>query len=211
MSSPAQVTRRLEAVRGGRYGEILLVKQAEHGLIAEVFNTFTLNDCPQDLWEAMDLEAIAREEGALLALANGPRYWAVDTIEKVGTGVPDIHQFGGLAMNRAAVLELGEGFDPSPYLERTVARTAAFTFDAGKPVYELTSTEGTRYVMQAWCVSEDPTLTEANLASLGDRLVIPAGWRFRVRIPDEPIWVNTTTESATVIQDELRNTYSRLS
>lgn len=55
---------------------------SEHGPEATVYNTFPLNDCPADLWDALDADALAREYGAAAALLNGPRYWLMSGIEK---------------------------------------------------------------------------------------------------------------------------------
>jgi hypothetical protein len=68
--------------------------------------------------------------------------------------------------------------------------------------------DGVAYVMQAYCVGVDPTLTEADLASLGDRLALPEGWSYRTRILDEELVVDTTATIATVLQDELENSYT---
>jgi hypothetical protein len=208
MTTPTQVTRTLPDVRGQRYGEMLLVKSGDDGLYAEVYNSYTLNDCPQDLWDRLDLAAIAAAEGALVAVANGPRYWLVDSIEKSGPATPDVHDFGGILMTRAAILNLGTaGFDPSPYNERRVARTAMFLFAAGSPVYELTNPDGAVYVMQSWCTSVDGTLTESDLPTLGERIAAPAGWTYGSRRLAEPLHVMTATEDAVVLQDELKNSY----
>jgi hypothetical protein len=208
MTAPSQVTRTLKDVRGQRYGEILVVKSGDEGLFAEVYNSFTLNECPQELWDDLDLAGIAQAEGALAAVANGPRYWLVDTIEKSGPPTPDVHDFGGILMARAAVVNLGSaGFDPSPYNGRRVARTALFSFDADSVVYELTGPDGDVYVMQSWCTSVDPGLSEPDLVSLGKRLDVPGGWTYRSRRLDDALHVMTATEDAVVLQDELKNSY----
>jgi hypothetical protein len=208
MTAPSHVTRTLEDLRGKRYGEILLVTSGDEGLTAEVFNSYTLNECPQGLWDGLDLAAIAQEEGALAAVANGPRYWLVDTIEKVGPQTPEVRDFGGILMARAAVLHLGTGgFDPSPYNERRVARTAMFSFGAGSRVYELTNPGGAVYVMQSWCTSIDNGLTEHDLVSLGGRLDVPPGWAYTSRTLESPLHVMTTTEEAVVLQDDFKNSY----
>jgi hypothetical protein len=62
--------------------------------------------------------------------------------------------------------------------------------------------------MQAYCVGVDKTLTEENLASLGSRLSLPEGWSFRTRVLEEELVVDTTDHLATVVQDELENTYT---
>jgi hypothetical protein len=208
MTSPSHVTRTLEDLRGQRYGEILMVKAGDEGLYAEVYNTFTLNDCPQDLWDKLDLGAIAQGDGALGAVANGPRYWLVDRIEKVGPPTPEVRDFGGILMARAATVQLGTaGFDPSPYNGRRVARTAMFGFAAESMVYELTDPDGAVYVMQSWCTSVDPGLTETDLLTLADRLELPDGWTYRACVLGEPLQVMTATEEAVVLQDELKNSY----
>jgi len=208
MTTPSQVTRTLRDVRGHRYGEIFLVSSADGGLVADVYNSYTLNDCPRELWETLDLAEIARAEGALAAVANGPRYWLVDSIEKSGPPSPDVRDFGGILMARAATLDLGAaGFDPSPYNGRRVARAAMFSFDADSVVHELTDPAGAVYVMQSWCTAVDTALTEPDLTDLGERLSLPSDWAFGCRRLEEAVHVMTTTEDAVVLQDDLRNSY----
>ena len=209
MTVQGQVTRTLQGLRGDRYGEMLLVKSGEEGLFAEVYNTYTLNDCPEELWVKLDPEAIARSEGALAAVPNGPRYWLVDSIEKTRPEVPEVRDFGGILMTRAAVLNLGgTTIDPSPYRGRRVARTALFAFDADCTVYELVDPDGAVYVMQSWCTAVDPGLVESDLMDLGKRLELPDGWAYQSRRLSEPLRINTTDKEAVVLQDELRNSYS---
>ena len=47
-------------VFGKRYGEVLLVSLDDSGPHATVYNTFPLNDCPDDLWSRLDAQAIAK-------------------------------------------------------------------------------------------------------------------------------------------------------
>ncbi len=75
-------------------------------------------------------------------------------------------------------------------------------------MYELLAPNGAIYVMQSYAQIVDPTLEESALAGLGARLELPTGWTFRARTLDAPLLVTTRGE-ATVVQDELQNTYSR--
>jgi len=75
-------------------------------------------------------------------------------------------------------------------------------------VHELVDPEGKAYVMQAYCIGVDPTLTQEALPALGERLALPDGWTFRTRVLDEELVVDTTATIATVLQDELENTYT---
>jgi hypothetical protein len=201
--------RLISDMRGVRYGEVLCVYARDGGLHAEVYGTQMLNDCPQELWERLDPAAIAAEIGAAFVKLNGPRHWVLDGLgTKVAVVEPVFHDFGGLLMRRIATVEVGANMAPMPYGERHVNRGAVFFFDAGKPVYELVRPDGVAYVMQAYCIGVDPTTTEASLPSLGDRLALPDGWIYRTRVLDEELVVDTSATVATVVQDELENTYT---
>ncbi len=62
--------------------------------------------------------------------------------------------------------------------------------------------------MQSWSQQVDPTLEESDLASLGARLQLPAGWSYAARTLTAPLRVVTTSTTAKVVQDELKNSYS---
>ena len=196
-------------MRGVRYGEVLALYLREEGLEAEVYGTQLLNDCPQELWETLDAAAIADEMGAVMVKLNGPRYWTLDALgAKVAVIEPVFRDFNGITMRRIATVAVGDLSSVGPYREMKVNRGAVFFFDAGSRVYELVAPDGTAYLMQAYCVGVDPTLTEADLAGLGDRLALPEGWTYRTRLLDEEVVVDTTASIATVLQDELENSYT---
>jgi hypothetical protein len=199
-------------IRGDRYCEVLLITMNAGSATGEVWNTYPLNDCPQATWDTLDAKAIAAENNVPIAKLNGPRYWLMSSVEKVG-GVADLPKkdFGGLEMYRQATVEIGSLLEAAkPYFPHSVNRTAAFTYDAGARVYELHTPEGANYVMQTYSVQIDPTLTEAQLTDLGTRLKLPEGWTYTSQILDAPLKVQTATTAAHVLQDELGNSYSEL-
>lgn len=209
MTSKDTPQRLISDMRGVRYGEVLAVFQRDDGFEAEVYGTQMINDCPQELWDTLDPATIAKDLGAVLVKLNGPRYWVLDGLgAKVAVIDPVMRDFNGLTMRRIAVVHLGENPASVPYTERHVNRGAVWFFDAGKPVYELVDPNGTAYVMQARCVGIDPSLTEDDLPSLGERLALPDRWTYRCRVLDEELVVDTTDTIATVLQDELENTYT---
>jgi hypothetical protein len=168
-----------------------------------------LNDCPRDLWESLDPAAIAKELDALIVKLNGPRYWVLDGLGSKGRPIePVMREFNGLLMRRIAVLELGTNPVQVPYTVRKVDRRVAMYFNAGSTVYELIDPHGLAYVMQAYCTGVDATLNEIALANLGDRLALPKGWRFQTRVLAQELIVDTSKSLATVLQDELENTYT---
>ena len=202
--------RLISDMRGVRYGEVLCVYLRDGALHAEVYGTQMLNDCPQELWDGLDANAIAAEMGATFVKLNGPRYWMIDGAgAKVAVVEPVFHEFNGLNMRRIATLDLGTTLNAGPYTIRNVNRGAIFFFDAGSKVHELVDPDGEAYVMQAYCVGVDPTTDEASLLTLGERLSMPEGWTYRTRVLDEELVVDTSATVATVVQDEFENTYTR--
>ncbi len=202
-----QARQRTTDVSGKRYGEVLLVEIGESGPQAGVYNTFGLNDCPAPLWSALDAQAIATENGAAAALLNGPRYWLMNTIEKAPQGPRETKTFGGIEMIKQAQVALSS-MNPGPYTVNEVSRHAVFIFDTGEQVYELIDPDGRRWVMQTWSQVVDANLSRADLAGLADRLKLPPGWTYQARVLDTPLRVDTTTEVARVLQDDLTNSYS---
>ena len=61
-----------------RYCEVLLPEVAGDTAIISVFNTVGLNECPAELWDALDTEQIAEAQEVFLAVLNGPRFWTID-------------------------------------------------------------------------------------------------------------------------------------
>ena len=209
----AEATRnRVDGLRGVRYGEILLVRHDDGSFSAEVWNTLGFNDCPPEEFAALDASDIAAERGALIAMKNGPRHWVLDAIEASMRATAPTSKFGTLEMFLAASIDFGSTPpSPVPYTERRVARDTVFEWAAGTPLHELTSPDGDVYVMQALALYVDPTQTLDSIATLGDRLELPDGWTFATRVSDRPLRLLSADDGvATVLQDELANTYQRV-
>ena len=199
---------RVEGLRGKRYCEVLLLRIIEGRLNAVVWNSFGLNDCPDAAWKALDPAAIKAERGVLAALLNGPRYWLMDAIEKKPGGERQESDFGSIRMFNAATVDLGPPPpNLAPYTERVVARETVFEFAKGSEVYELVAADGRVFIMQAYSIQNDPTLTEAGLRALATKIKPPEGWTYRVRTLDSVLRVLSQDSQATVVQDDLSNTY----
>ncbi len=194
--------------RESRYCEVLLVRLSEGAAEAEVWGTQGTGMCPQEGLEALDLDAIAAEAGAVQAVLNGPRHWIPNMTAGEGSA-SSLRLFGELPMMLFATVTVDpETMMTSEYTEAIVRRTTTYTFDAGEEIYELTSPEGTVYVMQSLSLIEDATLTFADLLTLGARLTLPTDWTYAPRTLDEPL-VLTADGEATVLVDDLGNTYQR--
>jgi haloalkane dehalogenase len=60
-------------MHGARYGEVLLVTGRLNRIEATVYNTLGLNDSPDDLWQALDTEAIKKTYRARGGPLQGPQ------------------------------------------------------------------------------------------------------------------------------------------
>jgi hypothetical protein len=194
--------------RHERYCEVLIGYLEGDQVRIDVWNTWTLNDCPQDLWAAMDSTQIAEENGALLAVLNGPRYWALD--EFVDSAPADLTTkvIGGLEFFKPAELyrspsELMQ--QPEVYTSMTVDRDTTFRYVAGAMVHELIDPEGGVWVLQTYD-GVDGAKTDAALAELGSTLVIPDGWEVRSRTLSEDLFVEAEG-TAYILRDDAGSTY----
>ena len=134
----------LDDVRDRRYCELFVVKRQGAGLVADVYNTLGLNDCPQAAWDALDTAKVASEFGAVRVIRNGPRHFLMDRLAS-GDVTRNASDIQGLGMRPVATMKLGlldlvekRAF----YVERTIGRTTDWIFLTGKPVYELISPKG---------------------------------------------------------------------
>lgn len=196
-------------VRGARYCEILTGYQEGAGVRIDVYNTYGLNDCPAAAWDAMDPAALQEELQADTVILNGPRHWVIDGFVNSALLDTTTVELGGIEMRKAGQLDLtlAEAMQSStPYVERSIQRTTTYVFEAGKVVHELVDPAARVFVMQSYSL-EQAALSEAELGGLGERLALPAGWSYRTRELAEELRVTAVGGVATVVQDELENTY----
>jgi hypothetical protein len=212
LSAKAAATTQPAPIIGGlfnkRYCEIFKVgNRTSEGFPVTIFNTVGLNDCPTATWEAIDFDAIRTSEGLLAAVANGPRRWLVDAVQGRTNGAPvDV---GGLMMRPVATL-LTQTLSPTAFTETKIARNNSWTFRKGRTIHEVVSPTGSRYVMQAYTRTIDPTLTPKTLSSTGSNPLaeIPAGWKFRSRTLKRKLIVRSNG-TATIVRDGLRSVYQK--
>ena len=201
-------------MRGCRYGEIIVVTGGPLSFTGHVYNTLGLNDCPEASWKALDPKALKKECKADVVLLNGPRYFMMDRISLAHPGgvasfgaAPNILRARHLADVRISLATILKG-RAKPYTDNAVKRTTMYLYRKGRLVYELIAPDGRLYVMQTYALIRDPNLTAAQLPSLGRKLHLPAGWRYRTRRLDADL-VLRTSGTAYVLQDDLENSYQR--
>ena len=203
-ASPASAAT-LDGLHDARYCEIIELDHAPPNATAVVWNTIGLNKCPAAWWNAFDAGALAKELGDTLVLLNGPRHFLMDSVTASSGRVRSFH---GQRLRRVATIPIPTVADiaQTPYTDRVVDRDNAWRWQRGRRVYELVAPGGDVYVMQAYAQIKDPGLTIGKLRGLGHRLDLPPGWRYRSRVLRRPLAVGANGQ-ATIIQDELQNTY----
>jgi hypothetical protein len=199
-------------LRDQRYGEVLL---GSGGLIVpsrlDVYNTIGLNLCPEDLWSKLTVAGVKQETGARFVKLNGPRHWTIDNFVDSALASPTIRSFGGLEMRKAGVLKVSLGMllFRAPYTARTVQRKTTVQFRAGRPVFQLINPVGDVFFMQSFSLEKDPHQTLATLTTLGSKLRLPTGWTYRSVILRKDYLLKAIDDMATVVQDDLVNTYQK--
>jgi hypothetical protein len=211
MAEPLVKGNSIEGTRDARYCEIIPVVRDGLHLTATVYNTLGLNDCPAVVWDSISEDAMKQHFDALTVVLNGPRYFIMDSIAASGeTKSGKTIEVGGLKLTERATIDVGLlDLLHRPYRETTINRDTQYLFEAGKPVFLLTSSDGSRYIMQAYSQIVDKTLTYGDLPTLGAKLKLPSGWRYSATSPDKDLTVGAKG-TATVVQDELENTYQKL-
>ena len=207
-ASPAQASVQSDTSRNARYCEIFTIFLSPSP-IAKINNTLGLNRCRQGWWDSLDTDALAAESGADLVLLNGPRNFLMDKVKVTNPG--PISELGGKQLREVATIDLSKiGLSPPPaFTNIQITRTTKFTFLAHKRVFELTDPKGRSYVMQSYSQIVDPDLRFRDLRGLRPRLGLPAGWTYRSYKPRKNIVLRAQVH-ATIVQDELKNTYQRV-
>ncbi len=197
-------------LRDTRYCEMLVISGGPLSFVAQVYNTLGLNDCPPSAWEMLNTRQLAEQHDAHTVILNGPRHFLMDESSLANPG--GIARFGTMDARHMADVDLSLrtvlNGRSVPYRENKVKRTTRFVFKKGRPIFELQSPDGHRYIMQSYSQQLRPELTLESLPGLGASLDLPEGWTYQTRTPDDDL-VLEASGIARVIQDEWLNTYQR--
>ena len=197
--------REASGLHDARYCEIIELRGAPPTATATVWNTIGLNRCPSAWWKALDAGALARQLGATAVVLNGPRHFVMDSARAETGGVGS---FRGARLRKVATIPIRTAAElaQTPYTDRTIERRNTWHWARGRRVFELVAPGGDTYVMQSYAQIRDPQLTLGRLRTLGRRLELPSGWRYRTRRLRRDL-VLTVRGTATIVQDDLLNTY----
>jgi len=190
-------------MRGYRYCELLFQFDDR----TEVWGTQGLNQCPQTDWNELDLDRIKSSNNATNLIANGPRYFVVNS--SIGMDLPDesTRKFGNLEMRKLAtvgMLDIERSFT-----DISVYRNNIWIFKEDEQIYLLIDSDGSEYIMQSYSLIIDASMEESKLSNLEEKLNLPVGWRYETRVLDSELRVPANGE-AIVLRDNLSNTYQKI-
>jgi hypothetical protein len=187
-------------IRGYRYCELLFQYEDR----TEVWGTQGLNQCPQTDWDGLDLNDIKSLNNATKLIANGPRYFVVNS--SLGMDLPDesTRKFGNLEMRKLATVGMLD--TERNFIEVSVYRNNIWIFKKGEQIYLLIDTDGNEYIMQSYSLIIDASMEQSKLSNLKEKLNLPAGWGYETKVLDSELRVPANGE-AIVLMDNLSNTY----
>ncbi len=206
-------------VRGQRYTEMFLIggNAITKDLEANVYNTMGLNggpatgdSSPVALLDKVDVKSVKEQYGMLASFKNGPRLWTLDWFDgAVGKEL----DFNGMKARWVNWLDL-KGISTEPgaadYKNITVKRHTHFGFDKGKQVFILDDPDGNPWVMKSMSLITHPEQKFDELGTLGSRLKLPAGWKFRAPVLEQDLILTPDKDGvAHITQDDFGNTYDR--
>jgi hypothetical protein len=208
-----------EKLNATRYAEIFLVggNGLTKNLKANVYNTIALNgynesnrdSAPQALAEAFNPEQVKKENHVLGSKLNGPKRWMLDWIDvPMGTE----RDFCGLKARWCAELNL-KGMNlkdesKMSYHPTTVQRKTKFGYNKGTIAHLIDDTDGNTWIMKGYNEGLKPAMNyEEASTTLGKRLTLPSGWKFRDKVLDQDLVLIPETGTARIMPDDLFNVY----
>jgi hypothetical protein len=210
--------RKYDNLRGYRFVEIDLYARdvIKKILYVSIYNTTGQNDgddtrdsAPQDFAEHVSPGKVARQYQGVAAWMSPPRYWAVDWFaDRVGA----VRNFDGLdaawmGNGQAAESKLSRKPPPDAYRTAPFPRTAIEGFKKGTKVYLLDDSKGQTWVLASYTAGGAPNGAVEGLDSLGERLRLPQGWKFRSVTLDKELILEPKGGYAASTQDDRGDVY----
>ena len=194
--------------RGKRYCELMTVNMTGFTINVDIYNTFAMNDCPEEEWSHIHAEKISDKMGFKKVVKRGPYFWTVDSIKSGQQIKRNVVKFNDLEMVRTTSLEVSitdRPSKPKPYEVKKIERNLAIKFNAQNKIYKLIDSEGHQYLMISYS-NEKKMQSLDTLSNLASELNLPKGWKYEAKITDKILNINHK-DSISVVQDEFGNKY----
>lgn len=180
-------------------------------VVVHVFNsTNSPIPCTTEVSDKFDLKALAEKYGVPALMLNPARFWIADKVMFYKAG--DVMDADGVKLTWAAEMTAAAAANitrAKPYEYVQITRDTLWYFEKDRPVFLMRQPDGKVWVMQVYSHNTDKTLSSANMAQLGDRLNLPEGWTYDVKVLSEPLLIEPARAEgvAHIIRDEFENTY----
>ncbi len=210
--------------RGKPHYEVLIMSRNAEGPggAGNYYNSLGLsfdvsNEEMDARFRALDPRKLQKEYGGDGVRFNGPRRFLVNRFsaqafdggKKFMMGSIPMYVYGTFVVPDFDAFIAGK---QAPYRETVSKRSTTWYYDAGEELYELVSPEGAVFTMFSASLRVDPNNTIDKLPTLGERLSLPKGWKFRVRTLKKELVLKATYDSDppnTIVLDEFENNYQR--
>lgn len=220
LTGPCEVTG--QNWRGRAFYEVLFMNRVPGGPagIGNYFNSLgTRLEAPSAVTDArfreLNAEALRREFGGDGVFFNGPRRFVANgftatSYNNCGLRVMNSIPFFLYGTFEVPNLEAFVTTAPPAYRPLVSRRTNTFIFNAGQQVHELITPEGQVYTMFSLSLKVDPNNSIEALATLGQRLTLPAGWRYRARTLERELVLASSYDANppnTIVLDQFEGNY----
>jgi hypothetical protein len=208
--------------RGKPHYEVLFMNRNAEGSggAGNYFNSIgqsfdASNEVMDARFRALDPVKLKQEFGSDGVRFNGPRRFVANGFTGLAFDGGKQRVIGGIPTFLYGTFVVPDfdafiaGKQPA-YRETVSKRSTTFYYNAGEQVFELITPEGTLYTMFSASMMVDPDNTIDKLPTLGERLSLPKGWKFRVRTLEKDLALTARIDSEpanTVVLDEFENNY----
>jgi hypothetical protein len=207
--------------RGKAFYEILFMyRESNGGGIGNYFNslgnTFDASNKVMDSrFRALNAETLKKKYGSDGVFFNGPRRFVANGFTALAFDGCRKRVIGTIPFNLYGTFEVPSfnkfvSGPPVAYKVLVSKRTNTFIFKAGEQVHELITPKGDVYTMFSLSLKADPDNTIENLPSLGKRLTLPKGWKYRVRTLGKDMILSSSynaTPPNSIVLDQFENNY----
>ena len=199
-----------DSARGTVWCEVIPTTGTDPAAIGHIYNSSGVDDCSEERSDKLDPALLATELGYPKVLLNTGRYWTFDKFTAFTAG--EVINFGPVKAQWVATMTMQDMMNllkSKPYTTAKITRDTEWLYHKGKPVYLLRTPEGITWIMQVYSKKIDKTLTLETLDQLGQKLQLPEGWKFEVKVLDkdlalQPRWAGG---QAHIMWDNLGNAY----
>ncbi len=207
--------------RGRAFYEILFMNREANGSgVGNYFNSLgnTLeasNEVMDERFRSLSAETLIKEFGSDGVFFNGPRRFVANSFTGLAFDGGKKRVINTIPLFLYGTFEVPSFNDfvsgpPVAYKVLVSKRNNTFTFNAGEVVHELITPEGAVYTMFSLSLKADPKNTIENLPTLGERLTLPPGWKYRTRTLDKDLNLTSSYDSNppnTIVLDQFEGNY----